>query len=112
LTAFRLRLRPSFHSILTYLFTTALLGGLGYLGYMTFVPQTTKKGRKPKPSAVSEPVAVTATGAGGYQEEWIPEHHLKKPKAVKRAKSGNATSGDELSGAESGAEKKKTTKRK
>ncbi|EIN03695.1 hypothetical protein PUNSTDRAFT_93696 [Punctularia strigosozonata HHB-11173 SS5] len=97
--------------ILTYIFTTAILGGLGYVAYVSFVPQT-KKARKPKTSAVSEPVAVTATGAGGYQEEWIPEHHLKKPKATKRTKSGNVTSGDELSGAESGAEKKRSTRRK
>ena len=57
------------------------------------------------------PVAVTATGAGGYQEEWIPEHHLKK--TARGKKTGVASSGDELSGGEtSGAESKKKKGRK
>ena len=80
------------------------LGGLGYYAYLAFVPQP-KKRRTP---AVSAPVGtVTATGAGGYQEEWIPEHHLKKPKQRKTRASG-APSGDETSGAElSGTEGRK-----
>ncbi|KAI0806328.1 hypothetical protein BC629DRAFT_1486973 [Irpex lacteus] len=82
----------------TYAIVLAGLGSLGYYTYLTFVPQPKK--RKTVPAAVSAPVGtVTATGAGGYQEEWIPEHHLKKPKA-RRTKSGAATSGDETSGAE------------
>ena len=64
------------------------------------------KKKSKKAPVVSTPVAVTATGAGGYQEEWIPEHHLKKGKSSKR--SGGVTSGDELSGAElSGTEGKR-----
>ncbi|OSD06375.1 hypothetical protein PYCCODRAFT_926219 [Trametes coccinea BRFM310] len=84
----------------TYLIVSGLLGGLGYYLYTTFVPQP-KKRRVPP---VSAPVGtVTATGAGGYQEEWIPEHHLKK--TTKKSKgSGAATSGDEASGVESGTE--------
>jgi hypothetical protein len=39
---------------------------------------------------------VTATGAGGYQEEWIPEHHLRKPKSSRKiVSSGGETSGTE-----------------
>ncbi|KAI0077889.1 hypothetical protein K474DRAFT_1661119 [Panus rudis PR-1116 ss-1] len=89
---------------ITYLIVLGLFGGLGYYVYITFVPQPKKR----KTPAVSAPVGtVTATGAGGYQEEWIPEHHLKKPKA-RRTKSGAATSGDETSGAElSGTEGRK-----
>ena len=84
-----------------------LLGAAGYFSYLTFVPQP-KKSRAP----VSEPVAVTATGAGGYQEEWIPEHHLKKTAKGKKA-AGAVSSGDELSGAEtSGAEGKRRKGRK
>ncbi|KAH9940989.1 hypothetical protein B0H21DRAFT_570609 [Amylocystis lapponica] len=82
----------------TYLVVSALLGGLGYYAYLTFAPQPKRKTR-PAPS-VSAPVGtVTATGAGGYQEEWIPAHHLKKSKA-KRTVSGALTSGDETSGPE------------
>ncbi|KIP11166.1 hypothetical protein PHLGIDRAFT_83972 [Phlebiopsis gigantea 11061_1 CR5-6] len=81
---------------ITYAIVLGLLGGAGYFSYLTFVPQP-KKRKVPTPSA---PVGtVTATGAGGYQEEWIPEHHLKKPKA-RKTKSGAVTSGDETSGAE------------
>ena len=90
----------------TYLIVIAILGGAGYYAYETLVPKPKKrKGRVP---AVSAPVGtVTATGAGGYQEEWIPEHHLKKPK-TRRTKSGALTSGDETSGAElSGTEGRK-----
>lgn len=84
----------------TYLIVTGLLGALSFYVYTTLFPQQKKR----KTPAVSAPVGtVTATGAGGYQEEWIPEHHLKK--ATKKSKaSGIATSGDETSGVESGTE--------
>jgi hypothetical protein len=76
----------------------AILGGLGYVAYLSFVPQPKQK----KTAPISAPEsAVTATGAGGYQEEWIPEHHLRKAKARKAG--GAVSSGDEQSGP-SGAE--------
>jgi hypothetical protein len=93
-----------------------LLGGLSYLAYLTYIPQTKATRTKPKTSEISAPVGtVTATGAGGFEESWIPEHHFKKPKAVNRKKSGaNAgavSSGDELSNTETsgteGSKKKK-----
>ncbi|KAG7089832.1 hypothetical protein E1B28_011479 [Marasmius oreades] len=100
-----------FKLISTYLVVSALLGGLTYVAYLSFVPQS----KKSKKANVSVPVSVQATGAGGYQEEWIPEHH--KPKTSRKRTGGavSGTSGDELSGAEtSGAEgkKEKTRKRK
>ncbi|KAI0768112.1 hypothetical protein BD413DRAFT_614768 [Trametes elegans] len=83
----------------TYLIVSGLLGGLAFYLYTTFVPQPKKRKTPP----VSAPVGtVTATGAGGYQEEWIPEHHLKKSKKTKAT--GAATSADETSGVESGTE--------
>ncbi|KAI0925902.1 hypothetical protein AcW1_008213 [Taiwanofungus camphoratus] len=88
----------------TYLVVGALLSGLGYYAYLTFVPQPKKRKTPRTVSSVSSPVGtVTATGAGGYQEEWIPEHHLKKSKTRKTktgAISGDETSGAELSGTE------------
>ncbi|KAF9532589.1 hypothetical protein CPB83DRAFT_890781 [Crepidotus variabilis] len=86
-----------FKLLTSYAMVLLILGGAGYAAYVSFVPQP-KKGKKAVAgtSSVSEPVAVTATGAGGYQEEWIPEHHLKKGKGGKKT----LTSGDELSGAE------------
>ncbi|KAH8100904.1 hypothetical protein BXZ70DRAFT_936441 [Cristinia sonorae] len=90
---------------ITYLIVLGLIGGAGYFTYLSFVPQPKKRKAAPTVSAPVGP--VTATGAGGYQEEWIPEHHLKKPKA-KRTKSGAAASGDETSGTElSGTEGRK-----
>ncbi|TFK40238.1 hypothetical protein BDQ12DRAFT_680565 [Crucibulum laeve] len=92
-----------FKLLSTYLVVATLLGGLSYFAYFTFVPQSKKtRAKKPAASSVSAPVGpVTATGAGGYQEEWIPVHHLKKPKSG-RKQSGviSGTSGDELSGGE------------
>ncbi|KAH7930232.1 hypothetical protein BV22DRAFT_1125174 [Leucogyrophana mollusca] len=104
-----------FKLISTYLIVLALLGGASYFAYLTYVPQTKNKRRKTRaaPSEVSAPVTVTATGSGGYQEEWIPEHHLKKTKVSKAKPAGVLSSGDELSGGEvSGAEGKKRKARK
>ncbi|KZS92505.1 hypothetical protein SISNIDRAFT_486529 [Sistotremastrum niveocremeum HHB9708] len=85
----------------TYIITLGLIGALGYFAYDSFFPasSTKPKARKPKPQSISSPVGtVTATGAGGYQEEWIPAHHLKKTKGAKGNRSdGGASSGDELS---------------
>ncbi|KAJ7664684.1 hypothetical protein B0H17DRAFT_1091639 [Mycena rosella] len=87
-----------FKMISTYIVTATLLGGLIYVAYGAFAPKrSSRPKKKTAPSAVSAPVgAVTATGAGGYQEEWIPEHHIRKPKST-RTKSGTLTSGDEFS---------------
>jgi len=97
-----------FKLVSTYLMVTAIFGGLVYFAYLSWVPQT-KKSRKRAP--VSTPVTATATGAGGYQEEWIPEHHLKKTKTGK-GKSVAVSSGDELSGSEVNATENKKRKGK
>ncbi|KAG6868065.1 hypothetical protein C0993_007852 [Termitomyces sp. T159_Od127] len=93
-------------SITTYLMVAAIIGGLVYLVYMNFVPQPKKpRFKKASPSSVpSASSSAATTGSGSYQEEWIPEHHLKK---IKKS-SGVALSGDELSGSElSGTEGRK-----
>ncbi|CAK5276137.1 unnamed protein product [Mycena citricolor] len=74
---------------------TGMLAGLVFGAFKVFGPKQTGRPKR-KPAPVSAPVTVTATGAGGYQEEWIPEHHIRKPKAV-RTKSKTAASGDEFS---------------
>lgn len=96
---------------LTYLVVLAFFGGLGYYAYLTFVPQPKKRSKAP---ATPAPVGTTtATSPGGYEEEWIPEHHLKKPKQRKGKGPGALTSGDETSGAElSGTEGKKRKTKK
>ncbi|KAI0249147.1 hypothetical protein BJV78DRAFT_1130009, partial [Lactifluus subvellereus] len=86
-----------FKLLSTYGMVLAILGGLGYVTYLSFVPQPKQKKKAP----VSAPAStVTATGAGGYQEEWIPEHHLRKAKA--RKVGGAVSSGDEQSGRSGG----------
>ncbi|KAJ7087319.1 hypothetical protein B0H15DRAFT_843499 [Mycena belliarum] len=107
-----------FKMVSTYLVTLALLTGLGYVAYQTFAPKRPRTKKRTAPAAVSAPVgAVTATGAGGYQEEWIPEHHMRKPKVARKKSGGGAlTSGDEFSemsaGEMSAPEKEKKAKGK
>jgi hypothetical protein len=83
----------------------AILGGLGYVTYLSFVPQSKHKKTAPIPTPES---TVTATGAGGYQEEWIPEHHLRKTKTRKAR--GTVSSGDEQSGPSGDGRGGKTTR--
>ncbi|KAH9983098.1 hypothetical protein BJV74DRAFT_980827 [Russula compacta] len=88
-----------FKLLSTYVMVLAILSGLGYVTYLSFVPQPKQKKTVP----ISAPEStVTATGAGGYQEEWIPEHHLRKTKA-RKAGGVAVSSGDEQSG-QSGAD--------
>lgn len=86
-----------------------ILGGVSYYAYLTYAPAP--KAKKPKRrQEVSAPAATaTGTSAGGYEEEWIPEHHLKKPKARRTA----ASSVEEVStGETSGTEGRKRKGRK
>jgi len=100
-----------FKLLSTYAIVVAFFGGLCYIAYSTYFPQAKKSRSKKIPAVtVSSPTGpVTATGAGGYQEEWIPEHHLRKSKSSKKqAAAASGTSGDELSPAEtSGTEGKR-----
>ncbi|KAF8199652.1 hypothetical protein BJ912DRAFT_949819 [Pholiota molesta] len=99
----------------TYAMVAAIFGSLAYLAYTTFVPQTKKpRAKKTTTESISSPISATATGAGGYQEEWIPEHHLRKTKSSKKqGGAASGTSGDELSGVEtSGTEGKRRKGRK
>ena len=77
----------------TYLIVLGIIGGAGYLTVLSFLPKP-KKQKLTAPPEISAPVAVTATSSGGYEEEWIPEHHLKK------TKKGTITSDAETSGGE------------
>ena len=99
------------YSLSTYAIVAVFFGGLCYLAYSTYFPQAKRSRSKKTPTiSVSSPTgSVTASGVGGYQEEWIPEHHLRKPKSSKKqAAAASGTSGDELSPAEtSGTEGKR-----
>jgi len=83
----------------TYLIVFGILGGGAYFTFLSFFP----KSKKPKVAALagmSTPVPVSATSSGGYEEEWIPEHHLKKTKKTGAVTSDAETSGGDASGKE------------
>jgi hypothetical protein len=91
-------------SISTYLIVAAFLGGASYFLYLTYFPAAKpKKAKRVRPDASAPVSTVTVTASGArYEEEWIPEHHLKKPKARKptTVSSGEEVSGGETSGTE------------
>lgn len=106
------------NSIFLYLFLTAIFGASLYFVYKTWIealfPQTRparggpavgagKKGRKSyaavaapdagEPLSGSESAGATSGGdAKGYDESWIPNHHINRPVArrVKSSASGKA----------------------
>ncbi|KAG2157945.1 uncharacterized protein EDB93DRAFT_1246441 [Suillus bovinus] len=99
-----------FKLLSTYLIVFAALAGVTYTAYNAYVPS--QKPKRKRPTQVSAPVGtVTASGASGYQEEWIPEHHLKKTKA-KKTKSDNVAVSEGSGSETNGAEGKKTRKGK
>jgi len=89
----------------TYLVVAAIIGGLGYFTYLTYIPQPKKSRSKQQVVAASSPVDSAATSGTSYQEEWIPEHHFKKTKKAA------LTSGDEYSGSEGESKRRKGRKR-
>jgi hypothetical protein len=96
----------------TYLIVAAFLGGASYFIYLTYFPSTrSKRSKRVRPGASASVSTVTVTSSGArYEEEWIPEHHLKKPKARKAT---TVSSGEELSGGEtSGTDGKRRKGRK
>jgi hypothetical protein len=80
----------TFFRLSTYAFVLALLGGAGYFTYLNFVPAPKKK-TKVKAAPVGPVDTPVTPGSGVYSEEWIPAHHLRKPKTKKDVLS----SGDE-----------------
>jgi hypothetical protein len=93
----------------TYLVIAGILGGATYFVYLSlFPPPKKQRVKRQVPAPGSEPAADTASSTG-YQEEWIPVHHLKKSKTGKAATSGDELSGGEVSATE-GKKKKKGKK--
>jgi len=93
------------YSITTYIIVFFLFGGLVYFAYLAFFPSKLRKFKKRKVvPASSDSTTASASGAATFQEEWIPEHHLKRG----RRKVATLNSGGELSGSEaSGTEGRK-----
>lgn len=99
-----------FKLLSTYLIVFAALAGVTYTAYNAYVPS--QKPKRKRPTEVSAPIGtVTASGSSGYQEEWIPEHHLKKTKG-KKMRADNAAVSEESSSEVNGTEGKRTRKGK
>ncbi|KZV80198.1 hypothetical protein EXIGLDRAFT_781282 [Exidia glandulosa HHB12029] len=95
--------------ISTYIIALGALAGLGYFAYTSYLAPAKGKGGKsrPKPIVTTELEPEVVKGSGVYNDEWIPEHHLKNRK--KKAE-GALSSGDES--ALSGTERRKSSRRK
>ncbi|KAG1872078.1 hypothetical protein C8R48DRAFT_696745 [Suillus tomentosus] len=86
----------------TYLIVLAAFAGVTYTAYNAYVPS--QKPKRKRPTQVSAPIGpVTASGSSGYQEEWIPEHHLKKTKG-KKTKPDSVAVSEESSSEANGTE--------
>ncbi|KAG2366107.1 hypothetical protein BDR07DRAFT_1396926 [Suillus spraguei] len=101
---------PFVNSLSTYLMVFAALGGVSYAAYNAYIPS--QKPKRKRTAKVSAPVGtVTASGSSGYQEEWIPEHHLKKTK-TKKTKPDSVAVSEESSSEVNATEGKRTRKGK
>lgn len=92
------------NSIFLYIFLTGVFGGTLYFVYKTWIeslfpqakraPRAGKKGKKPveaaEPLSGPESPGITTGADKGYDETWIPQHHVSRP-ATKRTKSKKAT---------------------
>lgn len=94
----------------TYFVAAATLAGAGYAAYAAYGPGASTKGKKTraKPVAVVPAEPAVVKGSGVYNDEWIPEHHLK---SRKKKADGVLSSGDE-SPALSGTERRRSTRKK
>jgi len=99
--------------ISTYVIVTGLVGVLAWFGLGTLFPSRKRKSKSKKvrsskseikaDGTLSGPDTAPVPGSGKYNEDWIPEHHLK---ARKKKPEGALSSGDEKS-ADSGGERRR-----
>jgi len=95
--------------IMLYIILGSTFGGLGYMVYSSYVVPlkparpTLKPKRSVEGSTIQSSSKVSTPTGGAYEEEWIPAGH-----AVRSSKkSGTETGGEESSGAEGKARRRK-----
>ena len=99
-----------------YLVFGVLLAGGGYAAYQAFMVPRGKKGNKVRVKRAVVPAKTEKKSypdVKPYEEEWIPEHHLKTRASKLKMKEGTTSAGEELtsggevtSGGESGPDAK------
>ncbi|KAK4687377.1 translocon-associated protein subunit alpha, partial [Tremellales sp. Uapishka_1] len=100
-----------------YLLIGTALTGAAYAAYNTFVVKSSKKGKR---NVVKKKVVVPADSGKvypdvkPYEEEWIPEQHLRSRQPKPKKKGGASSAGEEITsgGDTSGGEKKRKSKGK
>lgn len=83
--------------IFLYLIIGSFLSFVGYQVYNSYFKRSPLRKRTAPPAAVrakapATPVKALADGEKAYEDDWIPEHHLRSRKSASK---GNVTSGDE-----------------
>ncbi|RVD84586.1 uncharacterized protein DFL_006327 [Arthrobotrys flagrans] len=66
-----------------YVFILGLVSAGGYVAYQTWVVPMLPKPKRVRPAAPVEVKTTSADVKTGFDESWIPEHHLKRPVAQK-----------------------------
>ncbi|KAK6505157.1 hypothetical protein TWF481_007078 [Arthrobotrys musiformis] len=66
-----------------YVFILGLVSAGGYVAYQTWVVPMLPKPKRVRPAAPVEAKTTSADVKTGFDESWIPEHHLKRPVAQK-----------------------------
>ncbi|CAG8651757.1 6329_t:CDS:2, partial [Cetraspora pellucida] len=70
--------------IFLYVLLFGMVSGIGYMIFQAFFGGV--KAKKSKKRPVVKPEDVTTGTSSSYDENWIPEHHLKQPRASARLK--------------------------
>ncbi|EFP87718.1 hypothetical protein PGT21_025567 [Puccinia graminis f. sp. tritici] len=93
--------------ILLYIILASTFGGIGYMVYSSYVvpvkPARSLKSKRSAEGSLQSSSKVSTPTGGAYEEEWIPAGHSVRSSK----KTGTETGGEESSGAEGKARRRK-----